>query len=326
MSTRTVKYWQAVNRALEGEMERDESVVVFGQNVAKSGGTFGSTRGLLERFGPDRVLDTPISELASIGTAVGASLFGLKPVIEIVFSDFVLIGADQIVNQAAKARYFTGGSGGAPIVLKTGIGTGGGLGAQHQNTLEAWWAHVPGLKVVWPATPADAEGLLRAAIRDPDPVVFLESVGRYAVRGPASDGEPVPIGAAHVAAEGDDLTIVTYGTALAACLEAADTLREAGVAAEVIDLRTLAPWDVETVVASVRRTRRALVVHDAPRDFGIGAEVAAEVSERCFGDLAAPVRRLAAPRVPAPHVRQFEDLVLPSPAAVVAAARSLAEA
>ncbi|QEC49723.1 alpha-ketoacid dehydrogenase subunit beta [Baekduia soli] len=319
----SAKYWQAINKALHGEMERDPTVVIFGQNVAESGGTFGSTRGLLETFGPDRVRDTPISELASVGAAVGAATMGLRPVIEIVFSDFLLIAADQLVNQAAKLRYFTGGATRVPLVVKTGVGIDGGLGGQHSNSFEALWAHIPGLKVVWPSTPADADGLLRAAIRDPDPVIFFESVGRYAARGPDPTGEPVPIGLARTVTEGDDVTLVTYGTAVDAVAEAAAALAEEGVSAEVLDLRTIQPWDAGTVMESVRRTGRAIVVHDAVRSFGVGAEVAAEISERCFDRLAAPVLRLGAHRVPSPQVRQLEAEILPRAREVVDAARAL---
>lgn len=307
-----VKYWQAINRTLVSEMERDPTVIVLGQNVARSGGTFGSTRGLLERFGEQRVLDTPISEQAGVGAAVGAALIGLRPIVEIVFSDFLLIAADQVINQAAKLRYFTGGATSVPMVIKTGIGVSSGLGAQHAQSLEVLYAHVPGLKVVWPATPADAAGLLRAAIRDPDPVLFFESVGRYAERGPAPDEHAIKIGSARTARSGDDVTLVTYGTALASCLEAADTLAERAISAEVIDLRSIQPWDVETVVASVHRTGRAAVVHHAPRAFGAGAEIASVISERCFDILEHPVVRIGAPSVPMPQVRQFEAEVLPT--------------
>lgn len=313
------KYWQAVNQALADEMARDESVVLFGQNTARSGGTFGSTRGLQQTFGELRVRDTPISEQASVGAAVGAAVFGLRPVIEIVFSDFLFIALDQVVNQAARIRYFSGGRMSVPLVIKAGIGISSGMGAQHAQSLEAWYAHIPGLKVVWGSDPASAGGLLRAAIRDPDPVVFFENVGRYTERGDAPDGEPIELGTAAVLRAGDDLTIITYGTAVPASLHAAGRLAEQGVQAEVIDLQTIQPWDQETVVASVRRTRRAVVVHDAVRTFGVGAEIASELNERLFGHLAAPVLRLGAPRTPAPQIREQEELVRPAAAEIAEA-------
>lgn len=319
------KYWQAINQALEREMARDESVVLFGQNVARSGGTFGSTRGLMERFGESRVRDTPISEQAAVGAAVGAAMFNLRPVVEIVFSDFLFIALDQVVNQAANAEYFTGGSADLPMVIKTGLGVDSGMGAQHTRSLEAWYAHIPGLKVVWGGTPADAGGLLQAAIRDPGPVIFFESVGRYTERGPDSDGEPIEIGKAKLVREGEDVTIITYGTALQTALEAGDLLAEQGVTCDIVDLRTIQPWDVKTVERSVARTRRAVVVHDAVKAFGAGSEIASEINERSFDLLASPVIRVGSPRNPAPQMRQFEAMVRPRAADVVEAVRSTLE-
>lgn len=320
--SKEIKYWQAVNQALATEMERDPSVVLFGQNVARSGGTFGSTRGLMDRFGDFRVRDTPISEQATVGTAVGAAMFGLRPVVEIVFSDFLFIALDQVVNQAAKVRYFSGNSTTLPMVIKSGVGVNSGMGAQHSQSLEAWFAHIPGLKVVWGATPADAGGLLQAAIRDPGPVLFFENVGRYAERGPQGDGEPLEIGRANRVRAGDDATIVTYGTALPTAVSASEALAEDGFSCEVIDLRTIQPWDIASIEASVQRTRRAIVVHDAVRSFGVGAEIASEITERCFERLAAPVLRLGAPRTPAPQIRQFEAMVRPRSADVVEAVQT----
>lgn len=316
------KYWQAINGALADEMERDPSVVVFGQNVAQSGGTFGSTRGLLDRFGESRVRDTPISEQASVGAAVGAALLGLRPVIEIVFSDFLFIALDQVVNQAAKFHYFSGGRTHVPIVIKAGIGFGSGMGAQHAQSMESWYAHVPGLKIVWGATPGDAAGLLRAAIRDDDPVIFFESVGRYTVRGPVPDGI-VELGTARIVREGDDVTIVTYGTALETCEAAADLLAEQGISCDLLDLRSIQPWDIAAVTASVTKTGRAVVVHDAPRQFGAGAEIASRITEECFGALQRPVCRIGAPHAPAPHVKAYERLARPGPEEIADEIRTL---
>ncbi|UGS35574.1 alpha-ketoacid dehydrogenase subunit beta [Capillimicrobium parvum] len=310
-----LKEWQAVNEALREEMELDGRVVVFGEDLAKAGGTFGQTRGLLDRFGPERVRDTPISEQAMVGAAVGAAMAGLRPVVEILYIDFLGIASDPLVNQAAKVEYFTAGALNAPMVVKSGVGTLQGMGAQHTQALEGWYAQVPGLKVCWPATPGDAKGLLKAAIRDDAPVLYIESFDLLRARGPVLEGEEsfVPLGVADVVRRGRDLTLVTWGTMRRIALEAAEELASRhAIEVEVIDLRTIYPWDRATVFESVAATHRCLVATEAVRDFGPGGEIAAEVGEACFDDLDAPVTRLGSPRVPSPHFKEYEAVRLPS--------------
>lgn len=314
----TLKYWQAVNRALHEEMARDEKVLVIGEDVAAPGGPFGATKGLLDAFGSDRVRDTPISEAAIVGTALGAAMAGYRPVVEIMFLDFVTVAMDQIVNQAAKVSYMSAGNFAAPMVIRSVCASGRRTGPQHSQNLEAWLAHVPGLKVVWGSNPADARGLLKAAIRDDGPVYVIESLAEWATRGEVpDDDEIVPIGQAAVRREGSDLTLVTWGGAVPRALAAVDQLDGASV--DVIDLRTISPWDRQAVVSSVRRTGRLLVVHDAVVDFGVGAEIAATVAEQCFDDLLAPVRRLGAPHAPSPFAPHLEAEYLPQSTAIAAA-------
>lgn len=311
----TTKYWQGVNQAMHEEMERDASVIVIGEDVAAPGGPFAATKGLLDAFGADRVRDTPISEAAIVGTALGAAMAGYRPIVEVMFLDFVTVAMDQVVNQAAKVSYMSAGNFSAPMVIRSICASGRRTGPQHAQNLEAWLAHVPGLKVVWGSTPADAKGLLKAAIRDNGPVYVIESLAEWSTRGEVPEGDVVvPIGSAAVRQEGDDLTLVTWGGAaprVAAALEQVPR-----VSVEVIDLRTISPWDRETVLASVRKTGRLLVVHDAVMEFGVGAEIAAAVSTECFDHLRAPVRRLGAPYAPAPFAPQLEAAYLPHPEAI----------
>lgn len=318
-----LKYWQAVNRALREEMEADESVVLIGQDVGP-GGTFGSTRKLLEQFGPERVRDVAIAEQAMVGSGVGAALMGMRPVVEVLVIDFLMLAMDPLINQAAKYDYFTAGQTNVPLVIKAGIGTGIGMGTQHSQNLEAWFAHVPGLKVVWPGATEDVGGILKAAIRDDGPVVFMESIGSYReVAEVATPIDPIPLGVARIVASGTDVTLVTYGSALATCKSAMAMLAEAGVSVELVDLRSLAPWDRETVLSSVARTRRCVIVHDAVGEFGLGAEIASVVGEECFNDLIAPPIRVASPRVPSPHVTRYENMRRPDAKQVVAAVQSV---
>lgn len=320
---RVLKGWQAVNAAFHEELERDERVVVLGEDVAGAGGTYGETRRLLDRFGPARVRDTPISEQAIVGAAVGMALVGLRPVAEILFVDFLALAADQLVNQAAKLPAFAPGLA-VPLVVKCSVGTELGLGAQHSQALEGWYAQVPGLKVVWPSTPRDLHGLLKAAIRDDEPVLFLESLALLRERGPVGGpDDTVPLGVADTCRPGRDLTLVTWGTMRGRSLAAAETLAEEGIEVEVIDLRTIVPWDREAVVASVERTHRCLVVTEAVREFGPGGEIAAEVGETCFDALDAPVARLGSPRVVAPHTVALDRLRVPQADAIAARAREL---
>ncbi len=316
------RYVRAVTQALADAMEADPTVIVMGEDVARAGGPFSATRGLLDRFGAERVIDTPISEASIAGAAVGAAMGGLKPVVEIMFMDFVALAMDALVNQAAKARFMFGGQTSVPLVVRLPHGAGLSAGPQHSQCLEAWFAHVPGLKVVCPATVADAYGLLRAAIEDPDPVIVVENKALYARKGELPDPAPVvPIGRAATARAGRDVSIVSYGAAVATCLAAAETLSAGGVEAEVIDLRSLQPWDEAAVLASLSRTHRLVIVHEAVEAFGIGAEIAARMADAGFDELDAPIVRVGAPFMPVPFARTLEQAVIPSPQAVVAAVR-----
>jgi pyruvate/2-oxoglutarate/acetoin dehydrogenase E1 component len=302
-----MKYFQSVNQALRDAMAEDSDVVLFGEDVAAAGGSFKVTRGLLQEFGAARVRDTPISEATIAGMAVGAAMSGLKPVVEIMFMDFITLAMDALVNQAAKARFMFGGHSNVPMVLRTPHGGGLSAGPQHSQCLEAWLTHVPGLKVVCPSTPADAYGLLRAAIRDPDPVVFIEHKALYGSKGPVDTGERIEIGSALIARSGGDATIITYGKTVQTSLLAADTLAREGVAVEVIDLRSLQPWDSRCVFESIARTHRAVIVHEATQAFGVGAEIAARIADEAFDELDAPVVRVGAPFMPVPFARSLES-------------------
>jgi len=316
------RYSAAINRALADAMAADESVVVFGEDVAAPGGPFALTRGLLAKYGPQRVRDTPISEAAIAGAAVGAALSGLKPVVEIMFMDFMTFAMDAMVNQAAKAHFMFGGQCSVPMVVRTPHGGGLNAGPQHSQCLEAWFAHVPGLKVVVPGTPADAYALLRAAIDDPGPVVFVEHKALYNTKGELPEPPPsARLGEARLARPGRDATIVTYGAALGWSLRAAEALAKEGIEAEVLDLRSVQPWDEAAVLASVGRTRRLVIAHEAVTPFGVGAEIAACVAEKAFGRLAAPVARVGAAFMPIPFARSLERACLPGEADIANAVR-----
>ena len=317
---------KALNLALADAMRADPTVIVLGEDVAAAGGPFGVTRGLLDTFGPRRVLDTPISEAGLVGAAVGAALCGLRPVAEIMFMDFVTLAMDQLVNQAAKARFMFGGRSGVPMVVRMPHGGGLSAGPQHSQCLEAWLAHVPGLKVVVPATAADAYGLLRSAIDDPDPVVVIEHKALYATNDPVPETlEPVKIGSARIARQGADATIVTYGALLRDALAAAETLAADGISCEVVDLRTIQPWDEATVRASLARTHRLVVAHEAVEAFGVGAEIAARMADIGFDDLDAPILRVGAPFMPVPFAKPLEAAFRPNAERIVAACRRLME-
>jgi pyruvate/2-oxoglutarate/acetoin dehydrogenase E1 component len=317
----TTRYMDALNQGMAEAMEEDDRVVLIGIDVGEGGGIFTVTRGLFDRFGPERVIDTPISEMGYVGAAVGAAMTGLRPIVEIMFMDFIGVCLDPILNQAAKLPYMTAGALSVPVVFRTQTGAGRSAGAQHSQSLEAFFAHVPGLRVVMPATVTDARVLMLEAVRDPNPVVFVENRRLYAMRGSAED-EPLPIGKARVARPGGDLTVVTWGQTLRECLKAADA-SEASL--EVIDLRSLVPLDMETVLESVRKTGRLLVVHEAVQDFGAGAEIAARVADELFDQLLVPVRRLGAPAVPMPFSPDLERGLLPGAESIAAAARALLE-
>ena len=300
---------QAINSALADAMQDDAKVLVFGEDVgdAEGGGVMGVSRGLTERFGEMRVRSTPISEQAIIGAAIGVSMAGYKPVAEIMLMNFSTVAMDMIVNHAAKLRFMSGGQTSVPIVIRMMTGAGYATGGQHSDFLEAWFAHTAGLKVMCPCTPADAYGLLRSAIDDADPCIFIENLTTYGVTGDAFEpGLRVSIGKAKVTREGADITVVSYSRLAAEALLAAKDLEGSGISVEVIDLRTIAPWDEATVLASVSKTRRLLVVHEAVRPFGVGAEIAAVVQEKLFGALLMPVRRLGAPFCPVPFSKPLE--------------------
>ena len=307
-------YREAVRDGIAQEMRRDEDVVFLGEDVAAAGGVFKTTVGLLEEFGPDRVRDTPISEQAIIGAAMGASMTGLKPIAEIMFSDFFAVCWDLVANQIAKTRYMTDGQCSFPLVLRSANGGGSRFGAQHSQSVENWAMAIPGLKVVAPSTPADVKGLLAASVRDPDPVMFFEQKSLYAIKGDVPEGEHVePLGVAKVVRAGDDVTIAALAAMVPRALNAAEALEsEHGVSAEVIDVRSLVPLDTKTVLDSVSRTGRLVTVEENPRLCGWGAELASIVAEEAFWDLEGPIVRVTTPHIPLPSADALEDAVLPS--------------
>jgi acetoin:2,6-dichlorophenolindophenol oxidoreductase subunit beta len=316
----------AVTATLARAMREDERVIVLGEDVAE-GGPYGATAGLAEEFGRTRVLNTPISEGAVCGAAIGAAQAGLRPVVEIMFIDFITLALDQLVNQAAKAHFMSGGQLSVPLVLRTQGGAGSRSGAQHSQSLEAWLTHVPGLTVVMPSCAADAAGLLRSAIADPGPVVVVENNALYFRRAPApaEDPEPVPIGRARTLRRGDGLTVVATSRMVGEALQAAERLASEGVQAEVIDPRTLVPLDIDAIAASVRRTGRAVVAHEAVTTGGFGAELAAQLQEAAFDRLEAPIQRVGAPFEPVPVSPPLEDDYRPGADEIHAAARTAIE-
>jgi len=313
-------FGKAINSALADAMEADTTVVAMGEDIGSAGGPFGVTRGLQQRFGEARVIDMPISEAAIAGAAAGAALSGLKPVFEIMFMDFTTLVMDAVVNQAAKAHFMFGGQRSVPMVLRTPHGGGLNAGPQHSQCLEAWFAHIPGLKVVCPADAPSAYGLMRSAIDDPNPVIFVENKRLYASKTempetPAS----VPIGKASIARAGSDVTVVAYGGVVAMALAAADALAATGVEVEVIDLRSLQPWDPDTVLASLRRTHRLVIAHEAVKAFGVGAEIAATMADLGFDELDAPIVRVGAAFMPVPFAKSLEPSYLPTAGDIEAA-------
>ena len=311
-------YLEAIRAGLHEEMSRDSSVYLFGEDVAL-GGPFGVTTGLAEAFGKNRVVNTPISEGTVMGLAIGAATAGLRPVVEIMFIDFITLAMDQLVNHAAKLHYMSGGQLKIPLTVRVQCGISGNMGAHHSQSLESWLAHVPGLKVVMPSNPADAKGLLKAAIRDGNPVVFIEHRGLYWTRGEVPEGEHlVPIGKAAVAREGEDLTIVATAKMLPIALEAAEEL-SSGISVEVIDPRTLSPLDVETIVSSVKKTSRLIIVHEAVEQDGIGAEIVARVQQEAFYYLDCPITRVAAPFAPVPASPALEKCFVPGKTEIIRA-------
>ena len=324
VATRELTIAQAVNEALAEELRRDEAVFVIGEDVAEAGTPFKVLSGLVEEFGPERILDSPISEAGIAGLGVGAAMTGLRPVVDIMFGDFLTLVMDQLVNQAAKVHYMSGGKLNVPLVVRTTLGATRRSAAQHSQSLQAWVAHVPGLKVVLPSTPADAKGLLKSAIRDDNPVVFIEDKMDWRVTGDVPDGEfTIPLGVADVKRSGSDVTLVGTSSMVRVCLGAADLLAAEGISAEVVDPRMLTPLDTETLVASARKTGRAIVVDEGHRSYGVTAELASVIAEGAFYELDAPVRRLGAMDVPVPFSPTLEDETVPTPELVVAVAREL---
>jgi pyruvate/2-oxoglutarate/acetoin dehydrogenase E1 component len=321
---RTITYAQAVREALREEMLRDEDVIVIGEDVGRVGGVYKLTDGLYQEFGPDRLIDSPISEAGITGIGVGAAMSGLRPVVEIMFGDFVTLVMDQIVNQAAKTHYMSGGKLRVPMVVRASLGAGRRMAAQHSQSLHAWFAHIPGLKVVLPSSPYEGKGLLKSAIRDNNPVIFFEDKLLYNISGPVPTEEyTLPLGVAAVKRSGDDLTLIATSSMVAVAMDAAEQLAADGISAEVIDPRTLVPLDEATLVRSVQKTGRCIVIDEGHRRFGAGAELAALVAQEAFYDLDAPVERIGAMDVPVPFSPVLEDLTIPTVQQVVDAGRRI---
>jgi acetoin:2,6-dichlorophenolindophenol oxidoreductase subunit beta len=322
--TQNVTFREAVIDAIRTEMLSDAGVYVMGEDVGAAGGVFKQAAGLFDEFGEDRVVDTPISEPGAFGIAVGSAMAGMRPIFEVMYGDFMTLIMDQLVNQAAKVHYMSNGQFKAPMVIRTTMGTGSFGGPQHSQSLHAWVAHIPGLKLVVPATAADAKGLYTAAIRDDNPVVIFEDRLLYSAKGAVPTGEHVvPLGKAQVVREGEAVTVITVGRMLAHALKAADQLAAEGVSIEIIDIRSLVPLDTDTCLASLRKTNRVLVVDNGVRGYGVGAEIAATLSDVGFDWLDAPIARLGAVEVPIPFSRTLEPLVQPDVERIVKAVRAL---
>lgn len=321
---KTITMREAIKNALAEEMRRDPTVFLLGEDIGAYGGTLQITAGLWDEFGSERVIDTPLSEVAITGAAIGAALMGMRPVMELMFADFLPLASDQIVNNAAKLCYAYYGEKSVPMVIRAPFGAGSRSGMHHSQNLENWFAGTPGLKVLMPSTPADAYGLLKSAIRDNNPVIFLEHKMLLGARGPMPEGEGlVPIGKAKVAREGTDLTIVTCGAMYPKSIKAAEILAKENISVEVVDLRSLAPLDEETIVSSVKKTHRLLIVHEACKTGGIGGEIAAIAAEKAIGWLDAPIERVAAPDTPVPFSPNMEDFYIPSVDRIVDTARTM---
>lgn len=322
--TRELSIREAIREALAEELARDSKVFLMGEDIGRAGGVFMVTAGLQEEFGPDRVMDTPISEAGVAGLGVGAAMTGMRPVVEIMFSDFLTLAMEQIANQAAKMHYMTGGQATVPLVVRTAIGAGRGAAAQHSQSLQAWVAHIPGLKVALPSTPYDAKGLLKSSIRDNNPVIFLEDKMSYDVRGPVPDKEyTIPLGVADVKRQGEDVTLVATSSMVQVALKAAEMLEQEGISAEVVDPRCLKPLDKETIVASVCKTSRAVVIDEGCLSYGATAEIASIIADEAFFYLDAPVKRIGALDVPVPMVPVLELATIPNEQQVVESVREL---
>ncbi|HET9913348.1 MAG TPA: alpha-ketoacid dehydrogenase subunit beta [Anaerolineales bacterium] len=320
----TLTYAQALNDALREEMRADPRVFLMGEDIGHHGGIFRVTKDLIDEFGADRVRDTPISESSFVGLGIGAAMAGMRPVVELLFMDFALVAADQIVNQAAKLRYMSGGTVSVPIVIRAQQGGGRGNGAQHSQSFDSWFAQVPGLIIVAPSTPADAKGLLKSSIRAGNPVVFIEHKLLYNTKGEVPEEDYIiPIGKADIKRYGRDITIVSYSRTSLFALEAAEKLAQQGVEAEVIDLQTIEPLDMDTILESIRGTGRLLVVHESYNNCGLGAEIIARVGEQAPGRLITPARRLGAKHVPIPVAEPLENTVLPQADGIVRAVEAM---
>lgn len=320
-------YREAVRAAMSEEMRQDERVFIMGEDIADMGGSQGVTKGMLAEFGPDRVRNTPISEEAIVGAGIGSAMTGMRPIVEIMYFDFTSMAMDQIFNQAAKWRYMTGGQVTVPLTIRTQGGAGWQSGAQHATMVEAWFAHIPGLKVVMPSQPDDAKALLKAAIRDENPVLYIEHRDCYPRKGEVPDGDVVgEFGKARIVWEGSDVTVVTYSAMTWTALEAAELLAAEGIELEVIDLRTIQPLDMGTVVKSIAKTNRCVVAHEAVMFGGYGAEVAAQIQEHAFDDLDAPVIRVGEKFAPIPFAPVLEDFIVPGVSAIVDAVKRVAYA
>ncbi|HUH91781.1 MAG TPA: pyruvate dehydrogenase complex E1 component subunit beta [Casimicrobiaceae bacterium] len=316
-------YREALRGAMREAMRADPRVFLMGEDVGRYGGAFAVSLGLLKEFGPERVRDTPLSESAFVGAGIGAALGGMRPIVEVMTINFSLLALDQIVNNAAALRHMSGGQFSVPMVVRMASGGGRGMAAQHSHSLECWYAHIPGTKSVAPATVADARGLLLAALEEPDPVFVFEHALLYPLEGETEDGVPMKIGRAAIRRRGRDVTLITYGGTLPKTLQAAEALAAERIDAEVIDLRTLRPLDTATILESVGRTHRALIVDEGWRTGGLSAEVSAQIMEGAFDSLDAPVARVCSAEVPIPYAKHLEDAALPQPAAIAAAARAL---
>jgi pyruvate dehydrogenase E1 component beta subunit len=315
---------EAIREAMVEEMRRDPMVVLIGEDVGAAGGVFKTLIGMFEEFGPERVIDTPIAEEGFTGIGVGAALTGMRPIVEIMFGDFMALVMDQVVNQAAKLRYMSGGQAKVPLTIRATMGAGRSAAAQHSQSLHAWTAHIPGLKVVMPSTPADAKGLLKTAIRDDNPVIFYEDKLMLRLEGMVPEGEyTIPLGKADVKREGDDVSLIATSSMVHVAMNAAGILEGQGIRAEVVDPRTLVPLDRETIVASVRKTGRAVVIDEGYRNYGVTGELAAAVYEGAFDYLDAPVVRLGAMDVPIPFTKPLEDATIPNEKDVVAAVTAM---
>ncbi len=322
---RKITYAEAIREALRQEMRRDENIFLIGEDLGIYGGAFGVTRGLINEFGEERVRDTPISELAIVGASLGAAITGMRPVAEIMFMDFITLAMEQIVNQAAKMKYMFGGKAKVPMVIRTPAGSGTGAAAQHSQSLEAWFTHVPGLKVVMPSTPYDAKGLLISSIRDDNPVIFIEHKLLYKTTGEVPEEEyEIPLGVADIKRKGEDLTIIATSIMVQRAISASKELEKEGISVEIVDPRTLKPYDKKTIIESIKRTGKVIIVHEACKTGGFGAEIAAIISEsESFDYLDAPIRRLGGLDIPIPYNRNLEKNAVPQIEDIIKAAKEL---